>query len=140
CAAHPFAQSRWREGTCNLPPRRRSFRLMPKTPALLLSILLITLQNTAELQPESFAKCDAAINQAVAENKCPGVVLLVDQGDQTVYLKAYGHRALEPQPVDMTPDTIFDLASLSKTIGCAPSIMILADRGKLNVHDRVAKY
>lgn len=113
---------------------------MPKTLALLASLLLISLSAVADVKPEWFAKCDTAINQAVADKKCPGAVLLVGQGDQTVYLKAYGHRAVEPEPVEMTTDTIFDLASLSKTVGCAPSIMILADRGKLNVHDKVAKY
>jgi CubicO group peptidase (beta-lactamase class C family) len=103
-------------------------------------LLLGALCARADVKPEAFAKCDAAINQAVAEKKCPGAVLLVGVGDQTVYLKAYGHRAVEPEPVDMTTDTIFDLASLSKTVGTAPSIMILADRGKLNVHDKITKY
>jgi uncharacterized protein YbbC (DUF1343 family)/CubicO group peptidase (beta-lactamase class C family) len=40
----------------------------------------------------------------------------------------------------MTVDTIFDLASLSKPVGCATSVMLLAERGKLNVKDPVAKY
>src|SRR2546423_13797878 len=40
----------------------------------------------------------------------------------------------------MKTDTIFDLASLSKSIGCASSIMVLVDRGKIDVHDRVSKY
>src|SRR6266700_651516 len=46
--------------------------------------------------------------------------------DQAIYRKASGHRALKPKPIEMTPDTIFDLASLSKPIGCSTSIMILA--------------
>ena len=40
----------------------------------------------------------------------------------------------------MTLDTVFDLASLSKPVGCATSIMLLAERGKLNVADPVAKH
>src|SRR4051812_36385340 len=107
--------------------------------ALLLTLILAPLAQ-AELHPEFFAKADAAINEAVANHQCPGAVLLVGSNDQTVYLKAYGNRAVEPEAVPMTTDTIFDLASLSKSVGCAPSIMILADRGKLNVHDLVSKY
>src|SRR5439155_26557977 len=40
----------------------------------------------------------------------------------------------------MQTDTVFDLASLSKSIGCASSIMVLVDQGKIDVHDRVARY
>lgn len=40
----------------------------------------------------------------------------------------------------MTPDTIFDLASLTKVISTAPAIAKLHELGKLNVNDPVAKY
>ena len=39
----------------------------------------------------------------------------------------------------MKTDTIFDLASLSKSVGCATSVMVLVDQGKLNVHDPVGE-
>jgi CubicO group peptidase (beta-lactamase class C family) len=40
----------------------------------------------------------------------------------------------------MTLDTIFDLASLSKPIGCATSVLVLIDRGKIDLDAPVAKY
>jgi CubicO group peptidase (beta-lactamase class C family) len=83
---------------------------------------------------------DAVIDEAIAQGKCPGAVLYVGVGDEAVYRKAYGRRALQPQPVAMTADTVFDLASLSKPVGCSTSIMILADRGKLAISDKVGKY
>jgi CubicO group peptidase (beta-lactamase class C family) len=86
------------------------------------------------------SRVDPIIEDAIAQKKCPGAVLLVGLHDQIVCRKAYGHRALEPQPVDMTADTIFDLASLSKPVGTSTSIMILADRGKLRFSDEVATY
>src|SRR4051794_33192153 len=83
---------------------------------------------------------DQLINESIARGDIPGAVLLVSRGDRVVYRKAYGNRSVEPQKTPMTVDTIFDLASLSKPVGCADSIMILADRGKIDLHERVAKY
>ncbi|MGE5612541.1 MAG: exo-beta-N-acetylmuramidase NamZ domain-containing protein [Bacillota bacterium] len=92
------------------------------------------------LDPHRMAQVDDAINQSIQQGQIPGAVLLVGRGDRTVYLKAYGNRSLQPQQIPMTPDTIFDLASLSKPVGCATSIMILAERGKLKLSDPVGKY
>ena len=36
----------------------------------------------------------------------------------------------------MKTDALFDMASISKSMGCGTSIMILADRGKLSVKDK----
>ena len=106
----------------------------------LLFALLFAPAAFAEIHPEYLEQADKAINDAIADHKCPGAVLLVGTADKTVYLKAYGHRALQPQPVPMTTDTIFDLASLSKSVGCAPSAMILVERGKIDVHQKAAHY
>ena len=84
------------------------------------------------------AWADRAIQEAIDRGRLPGAVLLVGRGDQVVYRKAYGHRAIEPQRVPMTEDTIFDLASVSKVVGCATAVMILVERGRLNLTDKVA--
>ncbi|HEX4794259.1 MAG TPA: exo-beta-N-acetylmuramidase NamZ domain-containing protein [Humisphaera sp.] len=86
------------------------------------------------------AEADKLIEEAIAQNKCPGAVILVGRGDSILYEKAYGNRALKPQPTPMTTDTIFDLASLSKPVGTATSIMMLIERGKLRPQDTVAMY
>src|SRR5882672_2853408 len=85
-------------------------------------------------------EADRAIEEAIARRGIPGGVLLVERGGKTVYLKAYGNRSVQPAVAAMTTDTIFDMASLSKPMGCATSIMILAERGKLKLSDPVAKY
>ena len=46
-------------------------------------------------------------------------------------------RAVEPKPEPMTRDTIFDMASLTKPIATATSIMILIEEGKLRLADRL---
>ncbi|MDB5354861.1 MAG: hypothetical protein JWN24_1314 [Phycisphaerales bacterium] len=88
----------------------------------------------------AMARADKLINDAIAGEKCPGAVLLVGRGDTILYEKAYGNRAVKPQPEPMTLDTVFDLASLSKSVGTATSVMLLSERGLLKLDDPVAKY
>ncbi|MFT3786828.1 MAG: serine hydrolase domain-containing protein [Tepidisphaeraceae bacterium] len=107
---------------------------------LIATVAGMALSQPAVGQPFDFSPCDAAVARAVEEKKCPGAVLLVGRGDQVLYLKAYANRAVEPTPVAMTTDTIFDLASLSKSIGCATSVLVLADRGKIDLDATVATY
>jgi uncharacterized protein YbbC (DUF1343 family) len=99
----------------------------------------------AQVRPAPFdvarlARVDAVINDAIKEQKLPGAVLLVGHGSRTVYLKAYGRRALTPKVEPMTPDTIFDLASLTKPVATTTSVMILIEQGKIRLNDRVATF
>jgi CubicO group peptidase (beta-lactamase class C family) len=95
---------------------------------------------TAPIDPAAFAEADKAIEAAIADKQCPGAVLCAGRQSGIVYLKAYGNRAIEPANVPMTDDTVFDLASLTKPTATATSVMVLLDRGKIAVTDRVAKY
>lgn len=83
---------------------------------------------------------DALIAADIANKRLPGAVVLVGRKGQVVWRKAYGERALEPARETMTIDTIFDLASLTKVIATATSIMILVERGKLRLTDPVSLY
>jgi uncharacterized protein YbbC (DUF1343 family) len=83
---------------------------------------------------------DEVINQAIAQDRLPGAVLLVGHNGQIVYRKAYGKRALVPQPETMTVDTIFDCASLTKVIATTSSLMKLFEQGKFRLNDKVTDY
>ena len=82
---------------------------------------------------------DAAIDQAIADGKCPGGVLWLEHRG-AAYHKAYGHRALVPTVEPMTEDTIFDAASLTKVVACAPAIMLLVERGQVKLDELVQTY
>jgi uncharacterized protein YbbC (DUF1343 family)/CubicO group peptidase (beta-lactamase class C family) len=84
------------------------------------------------------AQMDAVITDAIADKKLPGAVVLVGRKGSVVWRKAYGARTLEPAREEMTPDTIFDLASLTKVVATTTSIMILVERGKLRLSDPVS--
>ena len=80
------------------------------------------------------------IQTAITEKKLPGAVVLVGLGDRTLYHTAIGERAVVPTPEPMTPDTIFDVASLTKVVATTTSVMILIDEGKIGLNDRVASF
>jgi uncharacterized protein YbbC (DUF1343 family) len=83
------------------------------------------------------ADADAVIQQAIADKKIPGAVLVVGHGGRVIYRKAYGKRALAPAEEPMTLDTIFDIASLTKVVATTPSIMKLFEQGRLRMSDKV---
>jgi uncharacterized protein YbbC (DUF1343 family) len=83
---------------------------------------------------------DAAVEDAIAEGKVPGAVIVVGRHDRVLLRRAYGFRQVQPERAPMTLDTLFDLASLTKPLATATSIMVLAERGALRLDDPVARY
>ncbi|HEV3119079.1 MAG TPA: exo-beta-N-acetylmuramidase NamZ domain-containing protein, partial [Gemmataceae bacterium] len=95
---------------------------------------------TAQPQQARFASIDTVVQDAIGRQQLPGAVVLVLHRGDLVFRKAYGLRSKAPKEMPMTVDTVFDLASLTKPIATATSLMILAERGKLKLTDRVAQY
>ncbi len=102
-------------------------------------ILLFTAAAFAQEAPE-LKGLDDIIQSAVDGNQIPGAVVLVGHDDKVIYRKAYGYKSLEPAKSKMTVDTIFDMASLSKCMATATSIMQLEEQGKIRLNDPVSKY
>jgi CubicO group peptidase (beta-lactamase class C family) len=90
-------------------------------------------------RPDKLAAMDAAIAAAITNHQCPGGVLWLQHG-AVAYHKAFGRRALVPQREAMTEDTIFDVASLTKVIATTPAIMLLAERGQIDLNAPVRNY
>ncbi len=93
----------------------------------------------AVFRPDKLAEMDAAITAAVAEKRCPGGVLWVERHGES-YHKALGNRAVAPAVEPMTEDTIFDAASLTKVVATTPAIMLLVERGQVDLDAPVATY
>jgi uncharacterized protein YbbC (DUF1343 family)/CubicO group peptidase (beta-lactamase class C family) len=82
----------------------------------------------------------AAVESDIREGKLPGAVVLVSKDGGTVFRKAFGSRALAPVREPMTPDAIFDAASLTKVVATATSVMILVERGQVRLADNVGRF
>lgn len=130
------------------------FQIVSMLSATALSSLLIVqmtfAQNTTPLSTadpasvgmsaQHLAYIDQAVAAEIARKQLPGAVVLVGRQGKVVWRKAYGNRALEPAPEAMTVDTVFDLASLTKIVATATSVMILVERGMVRLGDPVARY
>ncbi len=88
---------------------------------------------------DKLAEMDRAIEEAIAAKRLPGAVLWLEHNGQ-VYHKAYGNRAVDPALEPMTKDTIFDAASVTKVMAATPAVMLLVERGHLQVDAPVARY
>jgi uncharacterized protein YbbC (DUF1343 family)/CubicO group peptidase (beta-lactamase class C family) len=88
---------------------------------------------------DKLAEMDRAIEDAIAAKRLPGGVIWLEHNGQ-VYHKSYGRRAVEPADEPMTKETIFDAASLTKVMAATPAVMLLVERGKVQVDAPVARY
>ncbi|MBW2108223.1 MAG: serine hydrolase [Deltaproteobacteria bacterium] len=70
------------------------------------------------------------MNAAVGDGVFPGGVLLVARDSRIVFWEAFGLARLSPKRV-MKKDTVFDLASLTKPLASAVSLIVLFGRGKV---------
>ena len=80
---------------------------------------------------------DGIVAQYASQGRFMGTVL-VARGDEVLLRKGYGFADLE-ENIPNAPSTKFRLGSLTKQFTAA-SILLLQERGKLTVEDRVRKY
>lgn len=109
---------------------------------LLSSALLCSLiggEVVAEMKKTSLKSIDREILAAIEDGNIPGAVIWIESRGE-VYHRAYGKRVTSPGSEKMTLDTIFDVASLTKVLATAPSILYLAERGQLSLDAPVSDY
>ncbi len=83
------------------------------------------------------AECDAIFQQAYTNNS-PGAAILIAKGDKILYRKAFGMANLELK-VQMKPETVFQLASITKQF-TGVAIMMLVEQGKFSLRDPLSKF
>ena len=83
----------------------------------------------------SLLAMDKKVNAYLRKWHMKGASLAITRGDSLVYAKGYGW-ADEENGLEMSPRHILRMASVSKLITAA-GIMVLHDRGDLNIKDTV---
>jgi CubicO group peptidase (beta-lactamase class C family) len=100
----------------------------------------------AQLQ-RGIAAADSLVLDAMAKQLIPGAVLVVSKDGKIVHQRAFGfaqlndfdmHRLASPRP--MKTGTLFDLASVTKVMATTFGVMMLVDRGKIDVDAPVYRY
>ncbi|HLP17920.1 MAG TPA: glycoside hydrolase family 3 N-terminal domain-containing protein [Bacteroidota bacterium] len=83
---------------------------------------------------------DSVVNAGIERHAYPGAVLLVAKDGIIVHDKAYGRYTYDADAPAVTPETIFDLASLTKVISTTTAVMRLVDEKKIDLDLPVAAY
>ena len=91
------------------------------------------------LDSARFAHIDAAIAGVIAERRMPGAVFHLERAG-VAYQKAYGNYSYEDGAAAVTPATVFDAASLTKIVATAPSVMLLAQDGRVDLDAPLVRY
>jgi CubicO group peptidase (beta-lactamase class C family) len=111
------------------------------------TLLMLLLFLAAGCRPEvkekpqpRFTEINQVVEEEIATGNFPGAVVLVGQQDDIVYWQAFGNEVIDPCEEPVGKNTIYDLASMTKPIATAASVMILRDRKAIELDDYVSKY
>lgn len=92
------------------------------------------------LDPDRLEAIDRVVHRGLARGRMPGCVVMVGYDGKIVYHKAFGNLQVEPQKRAMNTTTVFDMASLTKPVATATSVMKLLEQNKIQLHAPVVKY
>lgn len=84
------------------------------------------------------ARIDRIVTDELNRQFVPGAQVAVAIGGRVVYARGYGYRDLD-DGLRTDASTAFAIGSVTKQFTAA-AIMLLADEGKLDVHDKLSKY
>lgn len=88
----------------------------------------------------NFDAIESIVRQGIQDGQMPGAVVVIADQDSILYRRAFGQRQVEPTAEPMTLDTVFDLASLTKPVATATSVMQLIGDGLVSPHQKVADH
>jgi len=115
-----------------LPSRRFFF-------AAACAALLLTGCAHDRLDNPAIPQVDAAMQDAIGAHKLPGAVIHIEH-DGAVFERAYGRLGYEADARPVETSTVYDAASLSKVLSTAPSVLKLAEEGKIDLDAKLTAY
>jgi len=90
------------------------------------------------LNPALTDSIDALVCEGLKTKAYPGCQVLVARNGNIVYDKSFGKITGTAGATDVTPLTVYDLASVSKATGTLPGIMKAYDQKLISLDDRLA--
>jgi CubicO group peptidase (beta-lactamase class C family) len=83
-------------------------------------------------RPGALREADRIVEEAVATRAFPGGVLAVAKAGALVHLRAFGRLSYEAGAPEVGPDTLYDLASLTKVVVTTTAVLMLTDQGRMD--------
>ncbi|MFT3749496.1 MAG: glycoside hydrolase family 3 N-terminal domain-containing protein [Agriterribacter sp.] len=86
-----------------------------------------------------FAAIDSIAKAAITQRAAPGMEVMVVKSGRIVYHKAYGYYSYDSTE-SVKPETLYDLASVTKICATTMSVMRLYDQGRLDLNKTLGYY
>ena len=116
-----------------------TFAGMFRAPLLLNVLSILTAIHASGMTPPDLQAFRAVIHGAVSDRVISGAAWWVEHG-RDAWHGSDGFRAKLPDAERIADDTIFDLASLTKVVATAPSVMLLIERGQVKLDAPAGEY
>lgn len=84
-------------------------------------------------------KMDSVITNAIQHKAFPGCVVYAARKDSTVFFKSYGYHTYD-SITEVTNESIYDLASITKVMAATLALMKLYDDGLIKLDDPISDY
>lgn len=80
------------------------------------------------------------LRSRIEEKDFPSAVYLVAEKGEIVFRDALGFAVVEPERIEAKPDTIYDLASLTKVLVTGLLCTKLIESGEISLNDKITKF
>jgi CubicO group peptidase (beta-lactamase class C family) len=100
----------------------------------------VTDPRTVGMDAAALKRIDRLINEAIAAQVTPGVALAIGRKGQAVRLRGYGRTEYGRRGMRVDEHTLYDLASLTKSVGTTSAVMLLVQQGLLDLDRPIAGY
>ncbi len=108
---------------------------------MVVGLLLLALQGAGSPAAFSAGAFDPPVEDGIRRGAYPGAALVVGRRDTILFAKGYGHLTWSASSAAVDLDsTMYDLASLTKVIATATSLMLLVERGQVRLDEPVSTY
>lgn len=92
-----------------------------------------------QAQEQRFARAFAVIHDGIEQRAFPGAALAVTYRGELVASQGFGRFTYDANALEVRPDTIFDLASVTKVVATTTIAMLLYERGVLLLDQPVSE-
>ncbi len=107
---------------------------------LLWGMTALAVTTSAEAQA-TFGDIESVVERGIVEGIYPGAVVVIGRADRVLYARGFGHYTWDSTSLRPSPDTtLWDIASISKVVGTTSSMMLLVERGHVNLDAPVSRY
>ncbi len=96
--------------------------------------------DSAGMQTQRLKEIEQLVLDGIQDGKMPGAVVCVGHRGKIVYLEAFGNRQVGDDPQPMTIETVFDMASITKPVATATSVMKLVEDGRIRLASKVVDF